>query len=154
MLWDRTYQVGIVVEDLEAARAHFERAGVGPWVEGPSQHAVERRIHGELADDVEVRGLLAPMGDIELELLQPVRGTSVQREALEGRGEHALHLCAYTDDLDADIREMEAAGFGVISQGVLADGGRFAYFETRAVGGLVLERYELPAGARAEGADA
>lgn len=142
MNWDRTYQVGVVVRDLDAARAQYERAGIGPFVEGPSRHAVERRVYGRLVPDVEVRGLLAAMGPVELELLQPVSGSSVQAEALGARGEHALHLCAYTDDLERDIAEMRERGFQVISQGRFLDGGSFAYFDTRAIGGLVLEMYQ------------
>lgn len=142
MNWDRTYQVGVVVRDLEAARAHYERAGIGPFVEGPSRHAVERQVYGRPAPDVEVRGLLAAMGPVELELLQPVSGTSVQADALATRGEHALHLCAYTDDLERDVADMTRRGFRVISRGRFLDSGSFAYFDTRAIGGLVLELYQ------------
>ncbi len=141
MNWERTYQIGIVVKDLDEAIAHFERAGIGPFVEGPSEAAFDRRVHGE-PTDAEVRGALAQMGPIEFELLQPVRGRSIQQEALDEKGEHALHLCAYTDDLQSEITRMTAAGFRVISEGKLLDGGSFAYFETRAVGGLVLEFHQ------------
>jgi predicted enzyme related to lactoylglutathione lyase len=141
MNWERTYQVGVVVNDLDEAIAHFERAGIGPFTEGPSEAAFDRRVRGE-STDAEVRGALAQMGPIELELLQPVKGRSIQQEALEEKGEHALHLCAHTDDLQSDIERMVAAGFHVISEGKLTDGGSFAYFETRAVGGLVLEFHQ------------
>jgi hypothetical protein len=61
---------------------------------------------------------------------------------LDGRGEHALHLCAHTDDLERDIAEMAERGFPVISQGRFSDGGSFAYFDTRAIGGLILELFQ------------
>ncbi|WP_309064622.1 VOC family protein [Microbacterium sp.] len=143
MDWDRVYQVGIVVADIGRAAAHYALAGIGPFEAGPSENVTARRVHGAPSDAV-VRGACAQMGPIELELLQPVSGASVQAEALAERGEHTLHICAYTDDLDADIAEMAEAGFPVISEGTLADGGRFAYFDTRAIGGLVLERHQLP----------
>lgn len=141
MNWDRTYQIGVVVKDLDLAKEHFERAGIGPFVEGPSQAAFDRRVNGKPTDAV-VRGALAQMGPVEFELLQPVSGDSIQQQALDAKGEHALHLCAYTDDLQAEIARMRAAGFDVISEGKLTDGGSFAYFETRAVGGLVLEMHQ------------
>lgn len=142
MRWNRTYQLGVVVHDLDAARQHFEKAGVGPFVEGPSRQALDRKVYGKPAPDVEVRCLLAKMGPVELELLQPVSGDSIQQEALDEKGEHALHLCAHTDDLQRDIDEMTSNGFPVISQGRFDDGGSFAYFDTRAVGGLVLELFQ------------
>lgn len=141
--WDRSYQLGLVVEDIDAAVAHFAKLGIGPFVEGPSESATGRRVNGEPTDAV-VRGAIAKLGEhFELELLQPVSGNSIQAQALAERGEHALHLCSYTDNLARDRAELEAAGFPVISEGELPDGGGFAYFETRAIGGLILELHQV-----------
>lgn len=140
--WDGAYQIGIVVRDLDEAVDHYERMGIGPFSDGPSAHTVHREVFGSTASSTRVRGKVAQMGPIEFELLEPIQGPSVQEEALASRGEHALHLCAYTDDLDAEIDRMVGAGFPVISYGELDDGGRFAYFDTRQVGGLILEYFQ------------
>lgn len=140
--WEGTYQIGIVVRDLDEAVEHYERMGIGPFSDGPSASTVHREVFGSPAPSTRVRGKVAQMGPIEFELLSPVSGPSVQGEALDVRGEHALHLCAYTDDLDAEIERMTGAGFPVISYGELDDGGRFAYFDTRQVGGLILEYFQ------------
>jgi 4-hydroxyphenylpyruvate dioxygenase-like putative hemolysin len=145
-LWDRTYQVGVVVRDLERAVSFYEAIGIGPFEEGPSGHAIDRRIYGKLEPDAEVKGLIAQMGSIEFELLQPVRGKSIQGEFLEKHGEGVVHICAHTDDLDRDVEIMTGLGFPVISSAELDDGGKFAYFDTREVGGLVLELFQ-PGGA-------
>lgn len=141
-LWDRAYQVGVVVRDLDRAVEFYERLGIGPFVDGPSAHTVERRIYGEPSMDAAVKGKIAQMGDIEFELLQPVGGRTVQGDFLEEHGEGIVHICAYTDDLDRDMDELTGLGYEVISYGRLEDGGQFAYFDTRAVGGLVLELFE------------
>jgi len=141
-LWDRTYQVGVVVRDLDEAVAFYERLGIGPFVEGPSAHTVERKIYGEPSTEAKVRGRLAQMGNIEFELLQPVSGRTVQGDFLEEHGEGVVHICAHSEDLDRDIEELTDLGYGVISEGKLSDGGRFAYFDTRRVGGLILELFE------------
>lgn len=141
-LWDRTYQVGVVVRDIAKAARFYERLGIGPFVEGPSAAALERRVYGRLQPDVSVRGLIARMGPIELELMQPVSGGSIQREFLETRGEGVIHLCAHTDDLERDVASLRAQGFEVISSASLSDGGKFAYLDTREVGGLILELFE------------
>ena len=141
-IWDRAYQVGVVVRDLDRAVEFYERLGIGPFEEGPSAHTVERRIYGEPAPDAAVRGRIAQMGNIEFELLQPVSGRTVQGDFLEEHGEGVVHICAYTDDLERDVEELTGLGYEVISHGVLEDGGRFAYFDTRQVGGLVLELYQ------------
>ena len=141
-LWDRTYQIGVVVRDLDQAKDFYERLGIGPFEEGPSGHTLERRIYGELAPDAAVRGAVAPMGDIEFELQQPVSGDTIQSEFLERHGEGVVHLCAFSDDLDRDIAELTELGYDVISEGRINDGGHFAYFDTREIGGLVLELFE------------
>lgn len=141
-LWSRAYQVGVVVRDIDRAVEFYERLGVGPFEEGPSAHTLERKIYGREAPDVKVKGLIAQMGPIEFELLQPVEGRGVQAEFLEKHGEGVVHLCAHTDDLDRDVADLTALGYEVISSGLLDDGGKFAYFDTREVGGLVLELFQ------------
>ena len=141
--WARVYQLGIVVADLDAAIAYYERLGIGPFREGPSAHAVLRLVRGRRAPETVVRGAITQLGALEFELLQPVAGPSIQREVLESRGEGALHLCALTDDIARDIDWMAAREVPVISYGEFGDGGIFAYFDTVAVGGLVLELYQL-----------
>ncbi len=140
--WEGTYQIGIVVRDLDEAVDHYERMGIGPFSDGPSANAVHREVFGSTTSSTRVRGKVAQMGPLEFELLETVRGPSVQQEALSARGEHVLHLCAYTEDLDAEVERMTGAGFPVISYGELDDGGRFAYFDTRQVGGLILEYFQ------------
>lgn len=141
-LWSRTYQVGVVVRDIDRAVEFYERLGVGPFVEGPSAHTLERKIYGQDAPDVKVKGLITQMGPIEFELLQPVAGRGIQAEFLEKHGEGVVHLCAHTDDLDRDVADLTDLGYRVISSGLLDDGGKFAYFDTREVGGLVLELFQ------------
>lgn len=141
-IWDRAYQIGVVVRDLDQAVSFYERLGIGPFVEGPSSHTVERRIYGEPSPDAQVRGRIAQMGDIEFELLQPVSGRTVQGDFLEEHGEGVVHICAHTDDIDRDVEDLTRLGYEVISYGVLEDGGKFAYFDTRRVGGLILELFQ------------
>jgi len=141
-LWDRTYQVGVAVRDLDQAISFYERLGIGPFVEGPSAHSVMRKVYGEDAPDTRVSGKIAQMGNIEFELLSPVAGRSVQGDFIEEHGEGIVHICGYTDDLDSDIEEMARLGFEIISQGEFDDGGKFAYFDTREVGGVVLELFQ------------
>ncbi len=141
-MWARTYQVAVVVRDMDQARAFYERLGIGPFREGPSAVARERRIYGRITLDAVVKGLVAQMGDIELELLQPVSGDTVQAEFLRTRGEGVIHICAYTDDLARDTAILRSLGHEPISEAHLDDGGSFAYFDTRQVGGLILELFQ------------
>ncbi|MCC6617598.1 MAG: VOC family protein [Chloroflexi bacterium] len=137
--WANIYQIGVVVRDIERAKSFYEALGIGPFEEGPSAHVLDRRIHGQASPSTIVRGATTQLGPIELELLEPVAGPSVQREFLDRNGEGAIHICAITDDLAADIKWMESRGFAVTSYGRMEDGTEFAYFDTAGTGGLVLE---------------
>ncbi|MGD2101676.1 MAG: VOC family protein [Acidimicrobiia bacterium] len=141
-IWERTYQIAVVVKNLDQAISFYEDLGIGPFEEGPSAHTTRREIYGVESPDVSVKGKIAQMGPIEFELLQPVKGSGIQAEFLEEHGEGVIHICAYTDDLDRDMNLMESKNCPVISYGELGDGGRFAYFDTRSVGGLILELFQ------------
>jgi methylmalonyl-CoA/ethylmalonyl-CoA epimerase len=128
-LWNRAYQVAVVVRDIGKAVRFYESLGIGPFVEGPSASAVERRIYGKPEPDTIVKGRIGKLGPIEIELLQPVKGKSIQQEFLDTRGEGVIHVCAYTEDLEKDIRKMAEKGFEVISYARFDDGGKCAYFD-------------------------
>lgn len=141
-LWGRAYQVGVVVRDMDRAVRFYERLGIGPFTRGPSSVAIDRRIYGAPEPDTLVDGRIAQMGAFELELLSPVRGRSVQRDVLDARGEGVVHICGHTDDLRRDSATMTELGYPIISSARFDDGGSFAYFDTREVGGIVLELFQ------------
>jgi len=140
--WSRMYQIAVVVDDLEQAEERLRALGIGPFQAGPSASTVERRIDGVPAPDVAVRGSLVQVGPIELELMEPVAGDSIQQRHLNTHGPSVVHLCAFTDDLDRDVKSMKELGYDVISYGLLDDGGQFAYFDTARHVGVVLELFE------------
>ena len=139
--WERTYQLGIVVRDLERAIEYFERAGIGPFAPGLSSEVFDRVVDGVSVSDSSVKGATAQMGPLELELLQPLSGSSLAAKHLDERGEGPVHLCAYTDRLEEESAEMRAAGFRSMASGKLTGGGRFEFFDTREFGGLSLGLY-------------
>ena len=141
-MWDKTYQIGLVVRDIDKAMEYYESLGIGPFHEGPSAYAIERRVHGKDMPENKVVCRLAQMGPIEFELMQPVAGQSLQQEFLDEHGEGVLHICAYTNDIAKDIEEMGECGRDVIAYAKFDDGGICAHFDTREIGGLSLELFE------------
>ena len=140
--FSRAYQVAVVVRDMDKAIKFYESLGIGPFIEGPSAIALDRKIYGKPAPDVKVRGAIAQMGQIEFEVFQPIEGQSIQKEFLDTRGEGVVHISSYVDDLDKEVARLAEKGFKVCSSGGLPDGGKFAYIDTREVGGVILELFE------------
>jgi methylmalonyl-CoA/ethylmalonyl-CoA epimerase len=144
------HQVGIVVEDIERAidgharllglaDAAWRRADFGPhsveklWVRGePAEFSIRLGFAGEHP---------------ELELIEPVSGPSIYREWLDERGEGLHHLAVVVTSLADATSAMEDAGFAVLQAGTgFAPAGRggFAYYDTAAALGYLIEAVELP----------
>lgn len=133
------FQLGYVVPSLEQARDDFARHfGVENWLIMPDIEFAEGcEFRGGPSDHVAHIGL-AYAGDVQLELIEPVRGASIYREFLDA-GCSGLHHTAYlTDDIDATLAAASAAGLPVDQRGSMAGGlMSFAYLGGGATGSYV-----------------
>lgn len=136
-------QLGMVVRDAEAAMQEWGRLGVGPFFTAQLQ-----------MDDFVYRGAPGPApvvtlcfahsGPLQIELIQQHNDVpSAYLEFLSSGRQGAQHLGAWYADhptYDAKRRELLERGFTLVHEGATrAVDARFAYFETREPGGLMLE---------------
>jgi hypothetical protein len=78
---------------------------------------------------------LSYAGDLQLELIRPVRGDSIYTEFLAAHGPGMHHICFETDDLAESIRAAERSGIDVVQQGSMAGGAmEFAYVDGASAG--------------------
>ena len=133
-------QNGYVVRDVEAAMAHWsEVAGVGPWfyVERAPIHHFEHRgrpceIHLSIA--------LANSGPLQIELIEQRNDApSLYREFLDAGQEGLQHVAYWTEHFDRDRARALEAGFVIGHEGRIGDYGPFAYFDSDAHPGSVIE---------------
>jgi catechol 2,3-dioxygenase-like lactoylglutathione lyase family enzyme len=142
------HQVGIVVASLDEAVARYSALfGYSTWRRaefGPGDVA-RMTLRGA---DAQYRMRLAFAGSApELELIEPAGGESLYREWLAERGEGLHHLAVAVTSLDETIAAFERAGYPNLQSGhgfAPAGSGGYAYFDTRAELGFVLEAVELP----------
>lgn len=109
-------QIAIVVKDLRATMELYHRTlGWGPW------HVFEYFGPPVLHDTV-IRGVPTPftvhlasaqVGPINVELLQPVDGSSIFQEWLDRHGEGIHHIGGMKVGSDANALHNEFAGLGV-----------------------------------------
>ena len=82
------------------------------------------------------------VGTITLELIQPPEFfREVNADFLKSNGEGISHI-AYTVDaehFELELEKMKAKGLAVLAYGRQSDGGGYAYFDTRKVGGVIVE---------------
>jgi catechol 2,3-dioxygenase-like lactoylglutathione lyase family enzyme len=133
-------QVGLVVRDIEASRrAYATLFGVEP----PPVHLTdppEKTNARYRGSPTGARAKLAflKMGQLSIELIEPVDGPSTWREFLESRGEGVHHLAFHVADTEREERLLEAAGFPVVQKGDYT-GGRYSYVATEPGLGVALE---------------
>lgn len=135
-------QIGYVVRDLDAALNGWVALGVGPWfvMRGLSQQVTYR---GDPCA-VTLSLALANSGDLQIEVIQQTDDTpSIFTEFLAaGAGE--FHQLAYwTEDFDATMAAVEAAGWPVVWSGGEGQGVRFAYVDPVGAPAAIVEIMEL-----------
>lgn len=90
--------VGIAVPDLGPTKDLWER------LLGHSEtHRVDARSQGVIAAFI-------PVGNTELELIKPTSADSGVGRFVARRGAAIHHVCFETDDAEAELRRLEAAG--------------------------------------------
>lgn len=133
-LFGDIFQIAYVVEDLDAAIAHWtETLGVGPFYRFPIPLVFDEvAIRGkELAPDADIFGGvgIAYSGDMMIELIQPGSVPSTYREFLASGRSGAHHVGTFATDYDAQLAAAKAAGITVAFEGKLPMS-RFVYLDT------------------------
>lgn len=126
----RIDHLGIAVKGLEEAGRAWEALGFR--VEGVHEVETEK-----------VRTAFLPIGESQLELLEPTDPGSVIARFLEKRsGFH--HVCFVVDDLEQALVELKARGVPLLDEAprVGAGGCRVAFVHPKGAGGVLVELKE------------
>ncbi|MCL4266595.1 MAG: methylmalonyl-CoA epimerase [Anaerolineae bacterium] len=126
--------IAIVVPKLEQATSF--------WAE-----ALELNVsHQELVSDQGVSVAFIPVGESDIELLEPIDPTSGVARYLEKRGPGMHHICFEVDDMDATLARLKAANVPLINEEptMSADGKKIAFVHPKGTNGVLVELYELP----------
>ncbi len=131
---NRINHVAIVVEDLDAA-LRFWRDALGLPLSKTEENPGE---HVDIA--------FLPLGESEIELLEPTDPDSGIGKYLAKKGQGMHHLCVEVDDIDAVIARLTGHGVEMINETprVRDEGTRYAFVHPKSAGGVLVELYELP----------
>ena len=124
--------IAIAVRDLESALKPYTEA-LGLTVSKMEE------IQGQ-----QVRIAYLPIGDTEIELLEPTTDDSGVAKFLEKRGEGLHHICLEVDDLKATLARLKDQGMRLIDEEP-RDGGkgkRIAFVHPRSMNGVLIELTE------------
>ena len=138
-------QICILVDDLETAmKNYWEKFGIGPWdVRHFTPETVrDFYVRGEkVTEDFDFICAVTWEGDIEYELIQPIKGPNIYWDHLNrfGSGMHHFKIVIRDDEeLAAYVKELEAKGLTVTQTGWI-DNDVHYYVDSYDKLGLVLE---------------
>lgn len=128
----RVNHIGIVVRNLEEVIALY-RDGMGLPL---------ARI--EDAPGQGVRIAFLPVGETEIELLEPLDPEGGVASYLEKRGESMHHLCFEVEDIEGALEELAAQGVRLIDAKprLGKHGQKLAFLHPKSTHGVLIELYE------------
>jgi methylmalonyl-CoA/ethylmalonyl-CoA epimerase len=136
------FQQAFVVTDLEEAQVAMRASlGCGEFVNLPAAD-LDYELRGERVSCALELGF-ARSGNVQIELIRPVRGEGLHVEFLAANGPGAHHLGFLVDDLDAVVATAETNGFAKLMGGQFGSL-RFCYLDTWDALGLFTELVEDP----------
>jgi methylmalonyl-CoA/ethylmalonyl-CoA epimerase len=85
-----------------------------------------------------------PVGDSEIELVQPITSDSGLSRFLEKRGPGMHHLCLEVTDLNGILAQLKAGGVQLINEEprVNQDGRLYAFIHPKSANGVLVELYQ------------
>jgi len=142
-------QIAYVVDDMEAALGQWlDRMKVGPFFVLRSLEVLDKRYRGS-PTDVDLDIALGYCGNVCVELIQQnCRSPSVYRELLDSKGSGFHHWGLFAESFDTEVDRYRQQGHALAFSGAVAIGGRFAYLDTVAELGGMIELIEATPGVR------
>ncbi len=131
-MFDRIDHIGVAVDDLDAAiDLYGGRFGMAEQ-------------HREVVEAQGVEAVLLEVGEGHVELLKPLGPDTAVGKFLAARGPGLHHVAYQTDDIDAALEQVKAAGLELIDETprVGIRGSRVAFVHPKATGGVLTEIVE------------
>jgi hypothetical protein len=115
----RLVQIGIVVADRDRTTQLLTSLfGMGPFrfVEWPDR-AESKYYYRGLEESVRIKQAFVQLGDVEVELIQPVEGRSGYKDFLDETGGGIHHVLFEVTDIDPGNQELAKSGVTVLQSG-------------------------------------
>lgn len=136
-------QVGIIVRDIErVARAYADLFGVEvPPLILTDPHEQAHTVYRGQPTEARAKLAFFNLGQVSLELIEPVGGPSTWQEFLDTHGPGVHHIAFQIKGMDEQIAILEGKGMTTVQRGDYT-GGRYAYVDGTEQLALILELLE------------
>lgn len=138
-------QICIVTADVKAMMERYEKHyGISGWrfADGekgfpPEEKALNLTTRG-VPGDFEITLASAMVGNVEIELIQPLDDISDYARFLKEKGEGVHHVCIEADN-ERLAEKMKERGIDELMSGTIPGASRFVYYDATPEIGLTLE---------------
>lgn len=98
-------------------------------------------VHTETVEDQKVRVAMLPLGETNIELLEPTADDSPIAKFLEKRGGGIHHIAVEVEDIEASLAKLKNQGMRLIDEKprVGAEGCLVAFVHPASAGGVLME---------------
>ncbi|MDH4217505.1 MAG: methylmalonyl-CoA epimerase [Candidatus Aminicenantes bacterium] len=122
--------LGMAVKDLEEAREFYRSVF--------KLESSEPIIGG----DGTIRVSMVKVGEVLIELLQPIENEGVMAKFLEKRGQGFHHICYEVDDIIAAVSSLKASGLDILGEPKPGAEGMSVFLHPRGTHGVLVEFVE------------
>ena len=124
--------IAVAVNDIESALPFWQEA-LGLTLD-----------HTEDVPSQKASVAFLPVGESEIELVQPTSRDTGTAKFLAERGPGMHHLCFEVDDIEGMLARLQAKGVRLINETPLElEGRRMAFVHPKSTGGVLIELYEI-----------
>ncbi len=135
----RLIHVGIVVRDMNKTIERLTALGIGPFKPRILPLDAREKYRGKpFIPSQRVAIQITHIGNVELELIQPISGESPHQEFLDEKGEGIQHLGFMVDNLAEQVNHLTAEGSSILLTSQFKGGGGVAYLDLN-IAGLIVE---------------
>ena len=133
-------QIGIVIRDMDKTVERLTSLGIGPFEEmtlppDREEWFRDKRMYADF------RICFAMIGDIQIELIQPLDGESPHKEFLNTKGEGIQHIGCAVEDIQSKVDKLTKQGVEIPLRAKFPGGGGVAYCDL-GVGDIIFELIE------------
>lgn len=137
---DQVVQIGLVVRDIDKSKKRWAKMLGVPVPDSHLTDTVDKTNAKFRGKKMHARAKLAffKLGQVSLELIEPVGGPSTWKEALLRHGESVHHIAFHVKDTEQVEKDFEKLGCRTEQKGDYT-GGRYSYVDARKPLGVILE---------------
>ena len=143
ILPSKIVQIGLIVRDIEqAAQRYCQIFGVEmPQINVTDGYEISHSTYRGMPTQAQAKLAFFNMGQLSIELIEPIGEPSTWRDHLNRRGETVHHIAFYIKDTDGTVQRLKDIGIPVVQQGDYT-GGRYTYLDSETQLGVALELLE------------